>query len=197
MRHSVTPPAPAVVGFAPAGSRAGHRRTKLCPAERDRRRSRPPGAHARRERGVPFAPVGQFGLVPKRQRWRAPSPLAASSRSPGCHSVQPFPARASRCRAAGASVLRSGGRGGIVSDALTVVDRGAPGPSCSNLAVGMDRPRWWSPVWTGRADGQRSCGRGSRRYRLHALRPRRASLLRAYRNVHHGMQPSARSARRG
>jgi hypothetical protein len=34
------------------GRRAGHRRTKLYPAERDRGRYRPPGAHARRERSV-------------------------------------------------------------------------------------------------------------------------------------------------
>jgi hypothetical protein len=37
--RSVTLTAPAVAGSAPVGSRAGHRRTKLYPAERDRGRS--------------------------------------------------------------------------------------------------------------------------------------------------------------
>jgi hypothetical protein len=121
-----------------------------------------------------------------RQRWRAPSLMAASSGRPGSHSIHAFPARASRCPDAGASSLPSGNLRGTISDALIVVDRGARGPLCSNMAVGVDRQPWWNPLRTGREDGQRSCGPASRQYRLHAPAPCRASLLRAYRNVQPG-----------
>jgi hypothetical protein len=82
-----------------------------------------------------------------------------------------------------ASLLLPGEPGGIVSGALIGGDRGALGPSCSNMAVGADGQRLWNSVRTGCEDGSRSCVRSSRRYRLYAPRPGRASLPRCYRNV--------------
>ena len=129
--------------------------------------------------GPSLGPRPSLGQQPRPAAW----PVVASGRRFRHDALCLFAARISGCRGANASLLLPGDRGGIVSDALMVVDRGALGPSRSNMAVGGNGQRLWNYVRTGCEDSQRSCVRASRRYRLHAPRPRRASLLQGHRNV--------------
>ena len=115
-------------------------------------------------------------------------PVVASGRRRGCHVVPLFAARTSGCRGASASLLLSGNVGGTVPDALMVVDRGALGPSCSNMAVGADGQRLWNPVRTGREDGQRSRVPASRRNRRSSPWPGRASRPSGFRNAQQGAE---------
>jgi hypothetical protein len=79
--------------------------------------------------------------------------------------------------ASGATFLPGGVLCGTVPNALTVLDRVGSEFWCSDLAVGVDGWRWWNALRNGRRDGQRFRPRASRRYRFHAARPGRGTIL--------------------
>jgi len=79
--------------------------------------------------------------------------------------------------ASGAMLLPRDDLCGTVPNALTVLDRVGSDSWCSDLAVGVDGWWWWNAMRKGRRDGQRSRHRASRRYRFHAPRPGRGTIL--------------------